>query len=130
MSLADICSCDDGDPPYFYQSDVRRSRKIRSCEECGGRIQAGQFYQNARGSWQRGEVDTFETCERCLDILTWLKNNIPCFCYAHGGAFEGVVELLHEAQRLAPDETRGLLFGYHRRIALRDRYNKAARAVQ
>jgi hypothetical protein len=127
MSLSDICSC-DWDAPSFYRRALRKARKPHACEECGHKIQAGESYEYVAAKWD-GCLSTFYTCERCHDILVWLKNNIPCFCYAHGGAFEDVPELIAEARRIAPDEAAGLWFGYHRRVILRDRYNSRARAA-
>lgn len=120
------CYC-DFDPPSFHSRTKPCARKLHHCEECGGKIKPGERYERTSGKWD-GILSTFCTCERCYDIRVWLTNNLPCFCWAHGGMFESAEEDIWEARRRAPDETRGLLFGFRRRMILRDRYNQAQRA--
>ena len=120
------CYC-DYDPPQFASQTTPRARKAYRCEECGGPIKAGEKYERVSGMWD-GYISTFRTCERCYDLRTWLKNNLPCFCWAHGGMFEEAEESIREAHYRAPDEVRGLMFGYYRRVILRDRYNRLHKA--
>jgi len=74
-------------------------------------------------------MDTVNTCERCYDIRMWVKNNVPCFCYAHGGLDETASEAIADAYDRAHNEVIGLKFGYLRRIALRNRLNSFRRKM-
>jgi hypothetical protein len=120
------CYC-DYEQPTFSSVTKPRARKLHRCEECGGKIKPGERYERSSGMWD-GSISTFCTCERCHDIRVWLTNNLPCFCLAHGGMFEEAEESIREAQDRAPEEARGLLFGYYRRLILRDRYNAQQKA--
>jgi hypothetical protein len=119
------CSC-DFDPPEFYHREIRRARKPHRCHECGGAIVVGEQYEHVRGKWE-GYIDTFDTCERCVDIRTWLKNNVPCLCWTHGNADEDCKEAVADAVWRAPEETTGLQFGLLRRMEARDRLNRERR---
>lgn len=120
------CVC-DYDPPSFYHQEIRKARKPHRCNECGTLILPGERYEHVRGKWE-GYIDNLDTCERCLDIRQWVKNNVPCFCWAHGNMIEDAKEAVEEAHFRAPSETVGLRFGLLRRIALRDRVKAERRA--
>lgn len=115
------CAC-NYDSPEFYHREIRKARKQHQCEECSGYILPGERYEHVRGKWN-GDVDTFKTCERCVDLRTWVKNNVPCLCWAHGNGTEDCREAVEEAVFRAPAETSGLMFGFLRRLVLRDRHN-------
>lgn len=119
------CVC-DYDPPSFYHQEIRKARKPHKCNECGTPILPGERYEHVRAKWDY--VDNLDTCERCLDIRQWVKNNVPCFCWAHGNMIEDAKEAVEEAHFRAPSETVGLRFGFLRRIALRDRVKAKRRA--
>ncbi len=121
------CSCDYGDAPAFYRACRPRARKQHVCEECGGPIRPGEKYERVSGKWD-SYVDTFLTCARCVDLRTWVQNNVPCLCWSHGNGDERMAEAIEDAIERAPDETVGLKFGFLRRKVLRDRHNKLARA--
>jgi hypothetical protein len=116
------CYC-DYDPPGLYCAEIRKSRKDRKCYECGGRIIPGEKYERVAATWD-GRFDIVQTCERCVDIRTWVKNNVPCFCWAHGNLGDDCIAAVDDAVYRAPDETLGLQFGLRRRFALRDRFNE------
>lgn len=116
------CFC-DYDPPAFYVSKVRKATKRHQCDECGGAILAGEQYEHVRAKWDF--VDVIKTCERCVDIRTWVKNSVPCLCWAHHNLIEDCREAVQEAQFRAPDETRGLRFRLERMIVRRNRLNSA-----
>jgi hypothetical protein len=113
------CSC-DYDPPEFYNLTVRVSRKPRVCYECGSRIKPGDRYERASGKWD-GKIITFETCEPCLNLRQWVKNNVPCLCILHGNQSEENRNAVEAAIERAPQETRGLWFGYLRQTIIRER---------
>ena len=119
------CSC-DYDAPQFYNRTIRKARKPHKCEECSGPILVGEKYEYVSGKWEW--VDEFKTCMRCHDIRQWVKNNVPCLCWAHGNMMEDCREAVNEAYYRAPTETVGLRFGFLRRIAARDKLNKMRRA--
>jgi hypothetical protein len=120
------CYC-DFDEPRFYNLKIRTARKRHACEECGGAILPGEKYEYVSGCWDY--VFTFKTCERCCDIRTWTRNNVPCLCWAHGNMIDDCREAVDEATYRAPAETAGLRFGFLRRIVARDRLNKSRRAA-
>lgn len=107
------CAC-DYDPATVYSSAVRTARKPHRCEECGSKIEPGGKYEYVFGIWE-GDVSIFKTCEACLDLRQWVKNNVPCFCWAHGNMLEDARETIEEACFRAPLETAGLRFGFLRR---------------
>lgn len=121
------CYC-DYDPPRVYSPAIYRARKRYSCDECRGPILPGERYENLFGVWD-GCASTFHTCERCVDLRTWTKNNVPCFCWMHGDMDQMMREAVEDAVYRAPQETRGLHFGLLRRFVLRRRHNELARAA-
>lgn len=121
------CSC-DYDPAEFYSASIRTARKSHKCEECGAPILPGDKYEAVVGKWD-GNLDTFKTCEPCVDIRTWTKNNVPCLCWAHGNTIEDCKEAVNEAAWRAPEETRGLRFGFLRKLVQRDKFYAARRAA-
>lgn len=120
------CYC-DYDPPSVYRPKIVRARKLHRCYECGGIITPGERYEALFAIWD-GSASSVHTCERCVDLRTWVKNNTPCFCWMHGDMDEQMRDAVQGARERAPDEARGLWFGLLRRFVLRDKHNKAARA--
>lgn len=116
------CYC-DYDPPEFYILEICKARKQHSCKECTGAIVPGEKYEHIWAKWD-GYVDSFKTCERCVDIRTWVKNNVPCLCWTHGNMIEDCKDAVNEAAWRAPTETVGLRFGFLRRIVSRDKFNR------
>jgi hypothetical protein len=117
----DNCFC-DYDPPAFYHCELRRARKPHKCYECAADIVPGETYEHVRAKWDG--VETCNTCQGCVDIRTWTRNNVPCLCWAHGNLIDDCKYAVEEAIRRAPEETAGLWFGLLRRIVERDRKNK------
>jgi hypothetical protein len=121
------CYC-DYDPPIFYNRTLPRSRKKRRCYECDAIIGLGERYERVAGMWDGGDgVTTFHTCERCVDLRQWVENNVPCLCWAHGSLDDDLDDAVDAAIERAPDETRGLRFGFLRRKILRDRHARKTR---
>jgi hypothetical protein len=108
------CYC-DYDPPSFFRSHIARARKQHECYECRGPIRPGDQYEYAAGLWD-GDFMTFKTCERCRDLRTWVKNNLPCFCWSYGNMRDDAAEAIEAARDHAPQETQGLKFGFLRRV--------------
>jgi hypothetical protein len=121
------CVC-DYEPADFYVATIRKARKSYQCEECIGRIQPGEKYEHVTAKWE-GSISTMRTCKRCRDLRQWVKNNVPCFCWAHGNLNEDAREAVEEACYRAPEETVGLRFGFRKRVILRDRFNARQRAA-
>ncbi len=116
------CYC-DYDSPEFYAAATRTARRAHQCEECRGSITLGDRYENVSGKWD-GSFNTFKTCGHCVNLRTWVKNNVPCVCWLHGDMFQSLEEAIEGAVYRAPEETHGLEFGYLRRrhaIRLRNR---------
>lgn len=119
------CFC-DYDPPSFYNSAIRKARKPHKCEECSGSILRGEKYEYVSGKWD-GFVSQFKTCERCVDLRMWVKNNVPCFCWAHDNLHDDMRETVQSAAWRAKDETVGLQFGLLRRLRAIDKFNATRR---
>lgn len=117
------CYC-DYDPPEFCHIEIRRARKEHRCEECSGKIVPGEPYEYTRGKWN-GHLDNFKVCERCFNIRTWTKNNVPCLCWAYGSIIEDCRDAIEEACYRASEETKGLRFNFLRRIVARDKLNRS-----
>jgi len=118
------CYC-DYDPPTVYSPRISRARKEYRCEECGGKIKIGEQYENLFAIWDNSPW-TLHTCERCIDLRTWVKNNVPCFCMMHGDMDEQMSIAVQDAYDRAPQEAAGRWFGLLRRRVLRQRHNAAA----
>ena len=123
------CYCDDGPTPSIYDVRVYRAKKQHVCEECSRKIQKGELYERVFGVWE-GRPEVFRSCEHCRDLRVWVSNSVPCFCPAHGGMDQQMREAVEEATWRAPDETKGLWFGFLRRVVVRDRVKRAQRAAQ
>lgn len=108
------CYC-DYDAPEFYIKEIRKARKQRKCYECGRSIETGERYEHVRGKWD-GDVASYDTCPRCLDLRIWTERNIPCVCWAHGNILDDAREAIWEAAYHAPDETKGLRFEFLRKL--------------
>lgn len=120
------CFCDYYPPPEFWRKSTPNARKQYRCEECRGPILPGERYEYVIGKWE-GCVDQFRTCGDCLDIRQWVKNNVPCLCWAHGNMLDDCKEAVDDAVDRAPDEAVGLKFGFLRRRIIADRNRKAKR---
>lgn len=121
------CWC-DYDPATFYVRSFPKARKRHRCDECPDIILPGEHYENVSGLWD-GNFSVWKTCERCHDLRQWVKNNVPCLCWAHGSTIDDCKEAINEAVFRAPQETVGLRFGFLRRLVLRDRFNAARKAA-
>ena len=56
----------------FYNETWPRARKEHRCYECRQAINKGEYYRRVFGKWE-GEIDTFVTCDRCLDLTERVK---------------------------------------------------------
>jgi hypothetical protein len=121
------CFC-DYDAPEFYNRYSPTARKAHACYECRGVIAAGEKYEYVSGMWD-GRFDVFKTCIRCVHLRTWVKNNVPCLCWAHGNLWEDLFNTVEDAQRRAGSEAPGLLFGFYRRRELISRHNRALKVA-
>ena len=119
------CFC-DYEPADFYFVTKHKARKLYRCGECCGFILPGEQYEKVFASWD-GCKDTLRTCKRCYDIRVWTKNNVPCFCWAHGNMLEDAAEAVEDAAFRAPSETIGLRFGFLRRKIEIEKHNRRVR---
>ena len=110
-------------PPTLHRRELRKARKEHRCEECSGKIIVGEAYENVFGIWD-GSTYTCKTCQRCVDLRQWVKNNVPCFCWEYGNMAEGAKEAIEEAKFRAPEETVGLYFGFLRRLVGIKKFNQ------
>lgn len=116
------CYC-DYEPATFYSSALRKARKAHKCEECGRQIKPGESYERVSGMWD-GCITVFCTCSHCCDIRQFVKNSVPCFCWAHGSMIDDASQAIDDAYSRAPDEVKGLRMGY---LRLRAAGNRAWR---
>jgi len=126
MSIDIDCYCDYDPPTFLEQRLVKKARKQHKCAECSGYVAVGEPYEYTAGLWD-GHFDIFHICERCYNIRTWVKNNVPCFCYAFGNLNDDCIEAVDWAYKRASKEVVGLRFGLLRRFTQRDRFNMARR---
>lgn len=116
MSLADSyesCSCDfDGEPITFESTAMRKSRKTHMCTECGCSIERGDKYEHVVLGCDGG-VYVFKTCPLCIELRSWAKISVPCFCYSYGDVIERVRLLVDEAR---DDMPKGWMFEWGRRM--------------
>jgi hypothetical protein len=117
------CVC-DYDPAEFYSATIRKARKQHKCYECSGSILPGEQFEYVAGRWD-GNFDWFKTCSRCVDLRTWVRNNIPCVCWAHGNLHDDLREHVSAASWHAGEEVRGIRFGFLRRMVSIDKFNAA-----
>lgn len=110
--MSDGCYC-DYDPPSVWSLAIHKARKAHKCCECRKPIAPGERYEYVWGIWD-GSAGTYKTCERCLDLRQWVRNSVPCFCWYYGDMVENAMEAIDEAIGRAPDETRGVRFGFLR----------------
>lgn len=119
------CYC-DYDYPSFYRATVSKARKEHRCGECARRIKPGERYEAVAAVWE-GEFGTAKTCSHCLDIRTFVKNSVPCYCWAHGNIEEDARYAIEDAYYRAGDEVRGLAFAVGRLMVARNRAKEAAK---
>ena len=110
--MNDACYC-DYDPPEFYHQERRKARTTHRCEECRKAILPGEQYEHVRGKWI-GNVNSFDTCCRCLALRDFVVAHVPCSCWAHGNMIDDVMQDADAYWHEAP----GLLFGAYRRQVL------------
>jgi len=98
-----MCSCDSGDPPYVYRSDILTARKAHRCYECPRRILPGQRYERVTAMWERGDWQTIETCLKCWAIRQAFRDvHDGCFLL-HGNMRDEFLECVQELRRPPPD---------------------------
>lgn len=122
MSEVTDCYC-PYEAPTVYSVSHPRAKKEHRCDECGAEIMPGDRYEYVFGVWE-GDASTWRTCMPCRDLRQWVENNVPCFCWCHGNMIEDAKETIEAACERAPEETRGLRFGF-----LRRRHARPARAL-
>lgn len=113
------CYC-DYDYPTFYRASIRKARKEHCCYECSRPIKLGETYEYVAAMWD-GEFCTCRTCSHCRDFRQFVKNSVPCYCWAHGSIEEDARYAIEEAYFRAPDEVKGLAFRAYRLLVARNR---------
>lgn len=106
------CFC-DYEPASVYTKTTPTARSEHRCEECGAPILPGEKYERVFAVWD-GYPTICKTCERCVEVRRFVKESVPCFCWAHGSLHDDAQET---ARRYA-HEADGLLFGTLRRIVI------------
>lgn len=86
-----MCDCDCEGPSAFRQ-ETRRARKDHRCCECGGVIEAKDYYQYTSGIWDH-RPDSYRTCWPCVAFRNMMRRvNAgyrgycePCFTQLYDG---------------------------------------------
>ena len=86
------CYC-DYERPSFCHVEMRKARKEHKCFECDHVIAVGEIYEHVRGKWE-GDIYTFDTCERCVDLRTAIGDYCGG-CFQYGVLFEEYSEYLN-----------------------------------
>lgn len=122
------CFC-DYDPPSFYWQRSRKARKKHECDECGRNIVPGETYEVVTAKWPdySHRPDTFKTCSHCVEMRTFVKNSVPCFCWLHHTMRDDIRDAVESAYERARDEVRGLAFRIYRMEIARRRFAEQAR---
>lgn len=113
------CFC-DYEPASFYIKFTRKARKAHRCEECSRPILPGEKYELATGKWDW--ISTFKTCQHCVSMRDFMRNSVPCFCWAHGSMRDDLREAMEDAYGRAREEVRGLAFRIGRMEVARRRH--------
>lgn len=119
------CYC-DYDPPQFCKTKRQTARKDHKCGECFRLIKPGESYEYMAGMWD-GIFSTHRTCSHCLDIRQFVKNSVPCFCWAYGSLHDDARDTIEDAYWRAGEEVKGLFMAYGRLVIAGRRARKEAR---
>jgi len=106
------CYC-DYESPDVYSSRMVKARKEYRCYECDKKIAVGETHEYAFGVHD-GYSYQPRTCSHCVGIRRFVSINIPCFCWSHGNLVDDAKNIITAAYEQAPDEVRGLAFGFGR----------------
>lgn len=115
------CYC-DYDPPEVYSSRIVSARKPYRCYECRALIGVGERHEYAFGVTD-GYTYQPRTCLHCVGIRDFVQANIPCWCWSHGNLEDDARSIIYAAYQEAPEEVRGVAFGFGRLLVKRRRAN-------
>jgi len=88
--------CDCGDGPETYRESRPKAKKQHKCCECGRAIQPGETYRHLWGVWD-GDPKTFKTCDDCLGLEDWARDQMDCFCPRFGDLRQEVLDMVHDS---------------------------------
>jgi hypothetical protein len=104
------CYC-DYEPAQFYDANTRIARKRHRCNECGHTIAPGEQYEIVNAKWYYNDsISVYRTCCRCLAVRVYVKDHVPCFCWAHGNMLDDAREMIDSYAHELP----GMYMGYGR----------------
>ena len=109
------CHCDYDLPEFYTRQIIKSAKKKHECYECARSILPRESYEQVTGKWD-GYFYVFKTCANCVAIREFLKNSVPCFCWAHGSMHDDAYNAIQDAYCRARDEVKGLFTGYGRRV--------------
>lgn len=108
------CFC-DYEQPDVYISKIVKAKKSHYCCECNVEILSKQKYEYVKilfeGKWRH-----FHTCLNCIELKNFTINNIPRSCISHGNLIEDCKDSIEDAITRAPEETKGLWFGFLKKL--------------
>ena len=121
------CGCDPYDAPeWMRQKQKVLARKSHVCNECRCTIRPGERYEYVVGKWD-GDVLTFKTCERCVELDLWMSISYPCFCRMFGSLLEDVHDCVRD---IVSDCPPGFFMEYGRRAIKIRRRSLADKALR
>ncbi len=84
-----MCMVDYDNLPEFQRDMIYKSKRRRPCDECGGWIPPGGYYQQTSGKWD-DVFKTFNACVPCMARMKFLAKE------CHGYVFSCVIEDYNE----------------------------------
>lgn len=123
------CWCDYEPAQIYEQHIIKSARAKHACAECGRSILPGERYERTFGMWEN-QISVFKTCQDCLNIRQFVKNSVPCFCWAHGSMLDDAKEAIEAAYDRAWNEVKGLFMGYGRLVIAARRKRNATRETK
>jgi len=90
-------NCCDLEYPAIYSAEKVKARKAHVCDDCLGKIQAGEVYKNIAGLWD-GSWSNFKECQDCSVVRCDLGKlfDDACDCIPHGSLMESILEACHD----------------------------------
>ena len=85
-----MCDC-DLEPPTVFRETKRKARKDHKCNDCRGRIVAGETYTETFGVWD-GDARRFKRCADCDEFISWAHTQDDCLCLEVGDVLNSTLE--------------------------------------
>lgn len=101
---------DDAEYPSFFNETRPVAKKQHRCCECKLMIEPGEKYYKATGCWS-GDVSSYKTCPRCLEMIEMIKQHFDPFNYSFGALHESIYYAAYDLDfKFIKTQTPGYLF--------------------